>query len=288
MNLPQNKKETFDNIVAELIKLDNVVAVVLGGSFATGRATENSDLDIGIYYNEKKPFNIEEIKRIAEKQSVENVPIVTDFYQWGPCVNGGAWIHTESGKVDFLYRNLDQVKSTIKSAINGEWQKHYEQQPPYGFSSVIYLAEIENCIPVFDAEGIISKLKLSIKNYPPKLKETIIQQGLWAAEFTLINAVEFAEKDDFYNTFGSITRIVKNIVDVLFAINETYPIGDKKAIEILSKLSLSPNNLVSRVNTALTADKNSLGENIFFLRRLFDDVVELTDGVYKPQFDFKK
>ncbi|NGM67382.1 nucleotidyltransferase domain-containing protein [Sphingobacterium sp. SGR-19] len=288
MNLPQNKKETFGNIVAELIKLDNIVAVVLGGSFATGRATENSDLDIGIYYNEKKPFNIEEIKRIAEKQSVENVPIVTDFYQWGPWVNGGAWIHTESGKVDFLYRNLDQVKSTIESAISGEWQKHYEQQPPYGFSSVIYLAEIENCIPVFDTEDIISKLKSSIKNYPPKLKETIIQQGLWAAEFTLINAVDFAEKDDFYNTFGSITRTVKNIVDVLFAINETYPIGDKKAIEILSKLSLSPNNLASRVNTTLTADKNSLSENIFLLRRLFDDVVELTDGVYKPQFDFKK
>lgn len=80
MNLPQNKKETFDNIVAELIKLDNVVAVVLGGSFATGRATENSDLDIGIYYNENKPFNIEEIKKIAEKQSIENVPIVTNFY----------------------------------------------------------------------------------------------------------------------------------------------------------------------------------------------------------------
>src|SRR5690606_28010372 len=99
-----------------------------------------------------------------------------------------------------------------------------------------------------------------------KLKETIIQQGLWAAEFTLINAVDFAEKDDFYNTFGSITRTVKNIVDVLFAINETYPIGDKKAIEILSKLSLSPNNLSSRVNTTLSADKNSLSDNIFLLR----------------------
>lgn len=288
MDLPQNKKETFDNIVTELKKIDNVVAIVLGGSYATGRAAENSDLDIGIYYHEENPFNIEEIRKIAEKQSIDNNPVVTDFYQWGPWVNGGAWIYTSSGRVDFLYRNLDQVTNTIENAINGEWQKHYEQQPPYGFSSVIYLAEIENCIPVYDSEDIISSLKTSIKPYPPLLKNTIIQQGLWSAEFTLINAEDFASKGDYYNTFGCITRTIKNLVDALFAINEIYPIGDKKAIEILSKLSLSPQNLEFRVDTILTAEKNSLNNNILLLRQFFDDVVKLTKGVYKPQFNFKK
>jgi hypothetical protein len=57
----------------------------------------------------------------------------------GTWVNGGAWIQTSSGQVDFLYRNLEQVTATITKAKNGEWENDFEQQPPYGFSSVIYL-----------------------------------------------------------------------------------------------------------------------------------------------------
>jgi hypothetical protein len=39
------------------------------------------------------------------------MPVVTGTYEWGPWVNGGAWIQTSAGKVDFLYKNLDQVRT---------------------------------------------------------------------------------------------------------------------------------------------------------------------------------
>ncbi len=262
------------------------MAIVLGGSFATGKATEKSDLDIGIYYKGKEPFRIDAIKSVAEKYAIDNAPIVTDFYQWGPWVNGGAWLQTESGKVDFLYRNIEQVSITIENAQNGKWENHYEQQPPYGFSSVVYLAEIECCIPSYDVEGIISKLKSAIKNYPDKLKYTILQEALWSAEFTIINTEVFAQKEDYYNTFGCITRALKSIVNALFAINEKYPIGDKKAIEILAHERYVPKDFQSRVNSILNANKNSLVYNLEALKSLFRDIVSLTSGHYKPLYRF--
>ncbi|WP_161662281.1 nucleotidyltransferase domain-containing protein [Pedobacter sp. V48] len=286
MNLPKDKQKTFDNIVADLKSIDHVVAVVLGGSFATGKATENSDLDIGIYYNGNQPFHITAVKSVAEKYATDQAPTVTDFYQWGPWVNGGAWLQTESGKVDFLYRNLDQVTNTIENAQNGKWDNHYEQQPPYGFSSVIYLAEIESCIPAYDKENTISKLKSAIKNYPAKLKQTIIQEALWSAEFTILNADGFAQKEDYYNTFGCITRALKSIVNALFAINEKYPIGDKKAIEILTYETYVPKDFHSRVNSILIANKNSLTHNLEALKALFQDAVRSTNGNYKPLYRF--
>lgn len=135
MHLTAEKQKIFNRIVPDLKSTENVIAIVLGGSYATGYANEHSDLDIGIYYHGEKPFDIELIKSIAERYSFNNSPTVTDFYQWGVWVNGGAWIETDTGKVDFLYRNIEQVEDTIEKALMGIWENDYAQQPPYGFSS---------------------------------------------------------------------------------------------------------------------------------------------------------
>src|SRR5678815_1702481 len=150
MNLPNTKQETLNNVVNDLKAVDNVLAIVLGGSYATGNATDASDTDIGIYYFKDKPFDIGSIKSVAEKYAIDNARTVTGFYEWGPWVNGGAWIQTAGGKVDFIYRNIEQVRATIEKAQNGEWENNYEQQPPFGFSSVMYLAETKSCIPLYD------------------------------------------------------------------------------------------------------------------------------------------
>ncbi|HET9278359.1 MAG TPA: nucleotidyltransferase domain-containing protein, partial [Flavitalea sp.] len=99
MTIPNTKLKSLDEIVNDLKRVDNIVALVLGGSHCIGMATENSDLDIVIYYHETSPFDIEQIKLIARKYSVDETFTVTDFYQWGAWVNGGAWINTVSGEV---------------------------------------------------------------------------------------------------------------------------------------------------------------------------------------------
>ncbi len=284
MKLSNDKQKLLYDITAELKLIDGVKAIVLGGSYATGTATEGSDLDIGIYYSEQKPFDIEKIKIIAEKYADDEKPTVTGFYEWGTWVNGGAWTTTAKGEVDLLYKNIDQIAKTIDNAKNGIWENDYEQQPPYGFSSVIFLAETHNSILLHDPEGIINKLKESIKQYPQKLKKSIVQQSLWAAEFTIWQAGKFAGKADMYNTVGSLTRAISNIVTTLFALNEIYPMGDKRAIEIIEQTKNKPINLSSKINNILCCNKNSLEDNVGHLKVLFDETVELADGQYKPYY----
>lgn len=284
MKLTQQKEAILNQLVNDLKNVHGIIAVVLGGSYATGHANETSDLDMGIYYHENSPFNVEEIRDIAKRYAIDNAPTVTDFYQWGPWVNGGAWMNTSAGKVDFLYRNIDQVKATIEKAKNGAWENHYEQQPPYGFSSVIYLAECQSCIPLYDPQNMIAGLKKEVCVYPSKLKRTIIQDALWSAEFTLIQAGTFIEKQDIYNIAGCLTRAVKNIVSALFAINEIYPIGDKRALEILEETDKRPDQLQTTVEDILCITKGSPGENIKKMKDLFEEVVSLTEGIYQPLF----
>lgn len=284
--LPPEKHQVLIDIVADLQQIPNVAAIVLGGSYAAGTASPASDLDIGIYYHESHPFSIEAIRQVAQKHAISSAT-VTGFYEWGPWVNGGAWIQTGAGKADFLYRNIAQVQATIAKVKNGEWENHYEQQPPYGFASVMYLAETQICIPLFDPTGLIAQLKLAIQPYPVLLKKNMVQQSLWSAEFTLMHAAYFGGIYDVYNTLGCFTRCIKNLVMALFALNELYPISDKRAIDILEKAAIKPARLRDKIDHILCAGKEALDNRVANLKSLFMETVALSEGAYQPLYQLK-
>lgn len=285
MEMQGEKRKLLDAITADLKSIEGVKAIVLGGSYATGFATEISDLDIGIYYSKQNPFDIENIKAIAKKYAANDNPTITGYYEWGPWVNGGAWLSTPNVDVDLLYKNIDQIMKVIDDARDGIWENSYDQQPPYGFSSIIFLAETKCCIPLYDPEGIINGLKESVEQYPHKLKRAIIQQSLWAAEFTIWQAGKFALNDDLYNTAGCLTRATHQIVNAIFALNELYPMGDKRAIEILEKTNKKPFDFRYKVNSILSCTNNSLRENVSSLKKLFNEVVLLAEGQYQPCYE---
>lgn len=280
-------KDLLETIVAALKDVEGVAAIVLGGSHAAGYANERSDLDIGLYYFEENPFNIESIRHTASRFSTQGTPPVTGFYEWGPWVNGGAWITTEAGKVDFIYRNINQVQQTITDAVNGIWQHNFDQQPPYGFRSVIYLGETAVCKPLFDPANILGKLKGQITPYPIKLKQTIISDCLWMAEFTFMQCYSFANAGDTYNTVGCFTRIANYLIHALFAINETYPLGDKRAMQLITTFSRYPITMEKTLNRVLGnagAEAPELKASTDLLKALWTELVDLTEGVYQPRF----
>src|SRR6185312_13778696 len=117
-------------------------------------------------------FAIDDIRRVAERVST-SPPVVTQFYEWGAWVNGGAWLSTSAGRVDFLYRSIDHVERTIADAKTGMTSLDYAQQPTFGFQSVMYLAETRICRPVYDPQGVIAALKREVEPFPPTLKQAL-------------------------------------------------------------------------------------------------------------------
>jgi predicted nucleotidyltransferase len=282
--IPADKLATLKGMVDQLQKVEGIVAIVLGGSYARGAYHATSDLDVGLYYHENAPFDIDQIRQIA---NAFGEATVTGFYEWGAWVNGGAWIHTASGKVDFLYRNIEHVSRVLHEAKQGKHELDYLQQPPFGFPSVIYLAETSICLPLYDPKGIIADLKALVDPYPPALKANITQNMLWSVDFTLTHARTFAAQGDVYTTVGCLTRAMSFLTQVLFALNETYFISDKKAIAAIDTFALKPPNYSARVNHILGHAGNTteeLAATVRDMEDLFHQVVELTEGTYKPRF----
>src|SRR5215467_13672383 len=123
LDMPAEKLALLHAIAEALQNIPNIVAVVLGGSHASGFARPDSDIDLGIYYREASPFSVAQVRSVAERFcTVGSTPIVTGTYDWGLWVNGGAWIQTSVGKVDFLYRNVDQVQRVVEEGRQGTWR----------------------------------------------------------------------------------------------------------------------------------------------------------------------
>jgi len=286
-DIPEGKRLILDGLVDRLSGLQGMAAIALGGSYANGTQSETSDMDIGLYYRESQPFSISDIRRIAEDVSVDGKPTVTGFYEWGAWVNGGAWIITQHGKVDFLYRNLDHIQRTIDEAQQGISHHDYDQQPAYGFYSVIYLAETDICIPLYDPEGVIARLKRQVETYPPRLKQKVIADSLWSAEFTLLHAHSFAEQGDIYNTAGCLTRAASNLTQALFALNERYFIRDKKLMETMAEFPLLPAGYAQKITHILAypgSTPQELTQAVDELGKAWLGVVALPGVEYEPKF----
>lgn len=286
-NLPQEKRILLEKLVDRLSRTTGIVAIVLGGSYASGTQNPSSDMDIGLYYDPAAPFAIADIRRIAAEAALGGKATVTGFYEWGPWVNGGAWIQTGQGKVDFLYRSVAQVEQTIAEAQQGIVHHDYDQQPAYGFYSVIYLAETQVCMPLYDPEQLIAKLKQQVAVYPPLLKQRVLADSLWSAEFTLGHARGFAAQGDIYNTVGCLTRVASNLTQALFALNERYFIRDKQVMAVVSKFPNRPSDYVPRIERILGQPGRAVQEltgSVADLEQLWYHVVSLPGVHYQPKF----
>lgn len=286
MAIPVEKQALLNTIVERLSAVRGVQALALGGSYARGTQRPDSDLDIGLYYYEAEPFDLDAIRAAAAAISARGMPDVTDFYGWGAWVNGGAWIHTAAGKVDFIYRNLDQLQRTIDAAVQGITQHDFNQQPPYGFNSIIYLGETHINLPLYDPSGVLARLKAQVAVYPPVLKAKTVASVLWMAEFSLLHADGFAAQGNTYTTAGALTRTAFFLTLALFALNETYFISDKTALQEIAGFALAPRDFGARLAGILGGIGQSaqdLSAAVKAMRALWSEVVDMS-GDYRPAF----
>jgi hypothetical protein len=286
-SLSADQRRMLADVVTGLRSVRFVSAIVLGGSHALGTSHASSDLDIGVYYSQVAPFSIDDIRKVVRNVTHRGDSIVTGFYDWGRWVNGGAWISVGSDKVDLLYRNIDQVEHAIVEARRGIWHEDYDQQPTYGFRSVTYLAEIDICIVLHDANGRIAALKRQVAHYPDALRHTIVSDMLSSVELTLIAARDFARKADVYNTAGCLTRIANYLTHALFALNETYYLNDKHALGSVDQFPNRPPNYHQAIEAALARPGDTapaLIASVDQLARLWNDVTVLAADLYSPKY----
>jgi len=282
------QRQWIGAIATRLGAIPGISAVVLGGSQARGRARPGSDIDLGLYYSDGKPFAQQDVRELAVELDDSDDPVVSARYEWGPWVNGGAWLTIAGRRVDLLYRSLEHVERVIADAEAGRYELHYAQQPPFGFFSATYLGEIRVCVPLVDPGGLLDPLKRRVAQYPDALRRAVVRDYLWSAEFGLAAfARKFALRTDCYGTVACLTRAVNELVMVLFALNGRYPLNDKTALEEIAEFGLAPAQFGPRVQQTLASAGNTTAELVAAVEQIAQlarETADLAGGLYQARY----
>jgi hypothetical protein len=205
-----------------------------------------SDIDLGLYYKPENQLDLESLRRlVAEIDDNGRGYAVTDFGQWGPWVNGGAWIDVEGQRVDLIYRDLGRVRAAIDDCRAGRIKTHFQVGHPAGFSPQIYAAEVHFCRALEDPGGSIAELKRLTWPYPAALRRALIG-ALSEARFSLDAATKSALRGDVHHVAGSAFRSVVCMVEALCGLNERYWINEKAAVSLVDALPLRPDDFAHR------------------------------------------
>ena len=257
--------------------IDAVVAVVLGGSWARGTARSDSDIDLGIYYQPVARPSVSALRQLAQAIDDRHLPeLVTDYGEWGPWINGGAWLQIDGHHVDWLFRDLDRVAHTIDECRAGRPTCDYQIGHPHGFHNHIYMGEVHVCRPLHDPHGELARLKTLTTQYPPALKQVLINKYLFEAQFSVDIARKPAQRGDTAYVAGCLFRCVACLVQVLYALNEQYFLNEKGAVDAVGTFALHPDGFGASATRAL----ETLGDaGVTELEALVQNVRQLCAGM---------
>jgi Nucleotidyltransferase domain/Domain of unknown function (DUF4037) len=291
-SLSSNQRSLVRDLIEPLKAVPGLQGAVLGGSYARGLARADSDIDLGIYYSDASPLCVQTIREVTIRLPGSVNPIVSELFEWGPWVNGGAWLTIQGQRVDLIYRSLEHLERVISEAEQGRHELHFGQQPPFGYFSPTYLGELSIAAILLDPSGRIARLQSRVAKYPEALRRGIVQDYLWSVEFALRTfAPKFARQGEVYLTASTIARCVHALVLVLFALNHRYLINDKTTLLEISDFPLRPRDLRKRVEALLSrvgSNTTELGHSLSLMNALFREVVELSGDLYSPKYNLSE
>ena len=86
---------------------------------------------------------------------------------------------------------------------------------------------------------------------------------------------------------GCITRIVSDLVQTLYALNETYFISDKRLYQDVERFNIKPENFAGRIHRVLGDmgyDQPGLEEALLAAESLLNDMIALCGNSYSAKY----
>lgn len=238
-------------VASRLAEIPGVTAVALGGSHARGVALPDSDLDIGLYYDAALPFDLERLQALCRDLDDAGAAEATPLGGWGPWVNGGAWLTIQGLRVDFIYRDLGRVASSVEDALAGRVLLHAQVGHPHGIHAHHYAAEVGLGIPLHDPAGRLAQLKQRLGAYPDALREAMLTHYRWQPGFWLDGAAKGLERNDLHWAMGCSYQAVMAMVQALCADQRVWLTNEKQAVAAAGRVQGAPRDFENRVREAL-------------------------------------
>ena len=202
-------------IVDRLAQVPGVVAVTLGGSRASGSATDDSDWDFGLYY--RSTIDPDDIRELGWPGQVFGPG------DWGQIVNGGAWLTIDGVKVDLIYRDVDVVAHWVAEAEQGRFEIRREVGYVAGIATYVLAGEL--------ALGEVLCGDLPRPSFPDLLRTTAPPMWFRIAAGALHYADIHARRGDAVAALANLGQAVLSTAQGRLAEAGAWALNEKRIID---------------------------------------------------------
>jgi hypothetical protein len=261
------------SVIAECLPLLKALvkgrcAVTIGGSHGKGISDERSDIDFRVFCDEivgaPRHWETEEWKsfsRIVDRWRAQGVDI--DY----------CWVRT-----------IGEIDAQLEAWLSGQPLPTAMVWTLWGYH---LLTDLANQVVIDDPAGVIAAWQARLTPYPRALQRAIIRKHMgslsyWRSDYHYRNKVE---RGDVVFLAGIAARLVHDMMQVLFAINETYYAGDGNNLHYVATFAVQPKEFAGRISAILYPPQaeNVLTTQYEAIIKLIDDIAPLaaqadTDG----------
>jgi len=228
-------------------------AVAISGSYGKGTYDSSSDIDFRLYADDI-PATFAEMGEAIRKPKEE-------WRQKGIKVD------------DFWPRKIGDIDTAIGRWLEGNIQADHHVWTIWGYH---LLPDLYGQQALEDPFSIVAGWKAQLATYPPKLKKALLDKHLgslryWRHDYHYAGK---AQRQDVVFLGGLSVKLVHDIIQVLFALNETYYAGDGQNLDYVSRLPHQPPNAARRIRDCLYPSST---ESVFVDQRT--TILELIDDV---------
>lgn len=239
-------------------------AVTIGGSHGKGTFDNRSDVDFRVFCDE-----IVGAPRHWETEAWKSFRQVVDRWR------------AQGVDIDYCWvRTIGDIDAQLEAWLSGQVIPEEKVWTLWGYH---LLTDIANQMVIDDPAGIIATWQAQLTPYPRTLQRAIIQKHIsslkyWRTDYHYQNKVE---RGDVVFLAGMAARLVHDMLQVLFAINETYYVGDGNNLHYVAAFAFQPQAFAERVNAILypPPTENVLATQYEAIVALIDDVVSLAAQV---------
>lgn len=253
----------IQNLFDELAALEQVEAIALGGSRATGKNDESSDYDIYLYITDKIP---DKTRREVLSNYCNVMEIGNHYWEYEDncTLKNGV-------DIDILYRSLNDFAAGIKSVVD-------EGNASNGYTTCMW-HNLLTCKIIADKSGNLTKLKQSYtRPYPDKLRENIISKNrklLGGVLPSYNHQIKKAEsRGDLVSVNHRTTEFLASYFDIIFALNRLTHPGEKRLASLCKQnCKILPNKFEENLSALFF---NMFSGNI---SPIIEDIISCLDEV---------
>lgn len=259
-----NFPQTIQTIIQEFVPIckhiagDQRYAISVGGSLGKGTWDNRSDVDFRLFTDQRVQW------------PDENPELWADYF-----AAANKWKERGTPIDGIWSRTVGEIDAALDGWLQGELKPVDMVWTIWGYH---VLPDISNQFSIEDPYNIIGGWKERLRRYPPALKQAILDRYLeslryWRADYHYAHKVE---RGDVVFLAGMAAKLVHEMIQILFALNETYYVGDGSNLTFVEKFKTVPRDFIARVSGILyPPPPDPTGSQYAALTALIDEVVAL-------------